>query len=232
MHIYELNGNKYPSVTTILKLISIDDGLLKWANYVGLIKRKNIKEIQDEATNFGTLVHSNIRCMVDKNAPPPEPFLDPRKEYDYSIVKKKFVEYFKDIKYRTIGTEMTLISDKLGYGGTLDWLAQIEIDNRDKLFLLDFKTNKTIRDTMYLQLGGYYYLLTEIGITVDYAGIVIVNERECGIHPISKDILIKYADAFISILEFYTLWEKLNKVKPEYDIITLLKKQPDKLHID
>lgn len=230
MHIYELDGKKYPSVTTILKLISVNEELMKWANYVGLIKRKNIKDIQDEATNFGTLVHENLRYLIDKNAPIPETFTDPRKEYEFSIIKKKFIEYFSNINYRTIDTEMTLVSDKLGYGGTLDWLAQIEIENADKLFLLDFKTNKNIYDTMYLQLGGYYNLLKEIDINIDYAGIIIVNERECSIHPIRKDKLIKYADAFNAIVSFYNLWEKISKVKPEYDIITLIKKQPDKLH--
>jgi hypothetical protein len=223
MHIYELDGVCYPSVTTILKLISIDDRLLNWANYMGF-KRKNIKDIQNDTAEFGTGVHSHIRYIVDREAPIPEPFLDMRREYELSIIKRRFIDYFKDIKYRTINTEIALISKSLKYGGTLDWLVQIENDGNDNLFLLDFKTSKAINEKMYLQLGGYYNLLKEININVDYAGIIIINERECSLHPIAKETLIKYGEAFLSLVSFYNIWEGINKIKPNYDVIKLVKK--------
>lgn len=223
MHVYELDGIQYQSVTTILKLISINDDLLKWANAMGF-KRRNIKDIQEETANFGTLTHSNLRSIIDPNAPPPETFKDPRKEYEYFILKRKFLEYFSNIKYRTVDTEVTLISPTLGYAGTLDWLAYLEFDSKEKLFLLDFKTSKSIKTSMFLQLGGYYKLLKETGVCVEGAGIVITNERECSLHPISKEKLEEYGDAFISLLSFYKLWEKFNDFKPEYDIIRILKK--------
>ena len=226
MHIYELDGVQYPSVTTIIKLISINDDLMKWANYMGF-KRKNIKEIQDESAEFGTIVHSNLRAIIDPNAPPADIFKDPRKEYEFSIIKRRFIEYFSSIEYKTIDTEMTLISPKFGYAGTLDWLARISDGKKDRLLLLDFKTSKSIKTTMYLQLGGYYNLLKEININVDGAGIIIVNERECTMHPISKEKLEEFSETFISLVSFYKMWEKFSDFKPEYDIIRILKKQND-----
>ena len=224
MHIYELDGGKYPSVTTILKLLSMDDRLLKWANFMGF-KHKDITKIQEESAEFGTLLHSQLRSIVDPKIECPDIIKDPRIEYDCNIIKKRFNEYFKDIKYRTIDTEMTLISKNLGYAGTLDWLTQISTQEGDKLTLLDFKTSKKVIPTMYLQLGGYYNLLKDININVDCAGIVIANTNECSLNPISKDLLEKYATTFLVLVDLYKKWNLISTVDVDIQLLKVLRKQ-------
>jgi CRISPR/Cas system-associated exonuclease Cas4 (RecB family) len=223
MHIYECNGKQFPSVTTIIHLISINDGLLNWANIMGF-KRKYIKHIQEESAAFGTLVHEQLQGMIDSNFTE-SIIVDKIKEYEINKVKNKFSDYFKDIEYKTINTELSLVSEIMEYGGTLDWLTKIKINNKYETFLLDFKTSKSIKTTMYLQLGAYYLLLKENNINVDKAGIIIINERECSLYPIEKKILEEFGELFILLLNFYKLWIKKEKFKPNMDIIRNLKKQ-------
>jgi len=47
----------------------------------------------------------------------------------------------------------------------------------DKLTVLDFKTAKKIRITMFFQLALYTILLEEIGYVVEQVGILLVNPK-------------------------------------------------------
>ncbi len=218
MHIYELDGGKYPSITTIIKLISGNSELMKWANYMGF-KRKDITKVLEESASFGTLVHSNLQAIIDPaNSNPLKP-KDALEEYSLNKIITNFNIYFKDIKYTTIFSEKTIISKELGYAGTLDWLAQIG----DYIVLLDFKTSKQPRPTMYLQLGGYYNLLKSIGIDVNIGGIIIINEKGCSLHPVSKDTLLYNGKMFNLLFGFYKEWK--DDISPDYSLISSIKKQ-------
>ena len=52
MHIYEKNGHKYPSVTTVLHIIG-DEGICNWANSLGYRHISYNKELARLA-DFGT----------------------------------------------------------------------------------------------------------------------------------------------------------------------------------
>lgn len=212
MHIYELDGEKYPSVTTILKIISGNPELMKWANYMGF-KRKDITKVLEESASFGTLVHSNLQAIVDPNAPTPIKPKDALEEYSLNKITGHFNKYFKDIHYTTIFSEKTIISPELGYAGTLDWLVKI----KDMTVLLDFKTSKMPRPSMYLQLGGYYNLLKTLDIDADIAAIIIINEKGCALHPISKDAIIYNGRLFNLLFNFYKEWS--GEIEPDYKLI-------------
>lgn len=225
MHIYELDGGFYPSVTTILKIISTNEDLLKWANHMGF-KRKDIKKIQEESTDFGTKVHSHLQSIVDNNFNNPIPYKDNLEKYEIENIKKKFIEFFKDIKYNTLYTEKTIISKELGYAGTLDWL--FTLDN-DTLILGDFKTSKKVHTTMLLQLGGYYNLLRTLDIHPDIGTIIIANERECSLHPISQPQLEEYGRLFHTLFLFYKMYSE-TIIKPDYSLIKLIKQPINSLN--
>lgn len=216
MHIYELDGGKYPSITTIIKIISGNPALMKWANYMGF-KRKDITKILEESASFGTLVHSNLQIIVDPNMGEPIKPKDALEEYTLNKIINNFNNYFKDIKYTTIFSEKTIISKELGYAGTLDWLAKVG----DYLVLFDFKTSKQPRPTMYLQLGGYANLLKSIGIDANIGGIIIINEKGCSLHPISRDTLIYNGKMFNLLFEFYKEWR--DDINPDYSLISSIK---------
>lgn len=218
MHIYELDGELYPSITTVLKIISVNDELLRWANHMGF-RHKDIKKIQDESTEFGTKVHSHLQAIVDPKFKNPIPYKDKLEEYEIEKIKKNFINYFNDIQYITIYTEKTIISKELGYAGTLDWLTFI---NDGIIALMDFKTSKKPYLSMFLQLGGYYNLLKSIDQDIDIASIIIINERGCAMHPIHKNDLIEYAKLFQLLFDFYSVYKKTT-LKIDYDIIKRLK---------
>jgi len=204
MKMYELNGFEYPSVTSIIHLISLNDGLMQWANYMGF-KRKDIKAIQNESTAFGTLMHEYLRGEVD-----------PRytKRIPYNVFEAKrindvldnFRPKYQKSKLKTIDTEMTIISPSMGYGGTLDWLC--EKDN--EIILSDFKTSKAVHSTMFLQLGAYSLLLKkEKNIIVDKASIIIANKNKCAFYPINRVTLDLYEDLFKMLLSFFVRWNHI-----------------------
>lgn len=201
MRMYELNGREYPSVTTIIHMISLDDGLMKWANWMGF-KRKDLKSLQDESTSFGTLIHEYLRAEVDSRYP---------KRIPYNVFEAKritdvldnFRPKYQKSKIKTVDTELTIISPHLGFGGTLDWLGK----RSDSMILSDFKTSKAVYSTMFLQLGAYSLLLKqEKNITVDEANIIIANAKKCGFYPINRVTIDLYEELFLSLFQFYSKW--------------------------
>lgn len=218
MHIYEKDGVEYPSVTTVLSIVSKDDTLMKWANHMGF-KHKDIEKIKEETTAFGTLVHANLQGIVDSSFTDIPKCKDNIEQYQIDKIKRNFNEYFMKIPYTTIATERTIISEELGYAGTLDWQADISGYH----FLNDFKTAKKLHETMFLQLGGYYNLLKSIGEDIDYGSIIIINEMGCCMHPITKDQLSYYGEVFNSLLKFYKEFTSTQIIAPDYDILNLIK---------
>lgn len=217
MRMYTVDGVEYPSVTTILKLISLNDGLMGWANAMGF-KRKDIRKLQDQSTSFGTLVHAYLQHEVYPLFEPPA-FKDAMDKYAVETILRQFHTFFKDIPYKTVATEKAIVSAKLGYGGTMDWLTSF---SQNLLALVDYKTSKAVNPTMFLQLGAYNNLLEELGIFPDIAGILIINERGCMLHPINREELCMYGKLFNTLFEFYRSWSAVNP-KADYAIIELLK---------
>ena len=70
---------------------------------------------------------------------------------------------------RFVATEIPLISDELGFGGTIDALA----DDCGRVWLADWKSSSRFYESHVYQIGGYVQLLSDArGIDVDDATIV------------------------------------------------------------
>lgn len=209
MHIYEKDGKKYPSVTTILSLIEYNEDLMKWANIMGF-QHKSISTIQEKACNFGTLVHSNLQHIVDPKNLSEDDTLKPKSAFDQFDLQKSidnFCRLFASKKYETIYTEKTIISELDGYAGTLDWFCKM--DNVHCLF--DFKTSKRPYKNYLLQLGGYARLLEINGDGYpNTAGIIIVNASGAALYPIKGEALKDYTDIFLDLVKLYKKIEKLS----------------------
>lgn len=218
MHIYTLDGIEYPSVTTVLSVVTKDDALMKWANHMGF-QHKDINDIKNEVTTFGTLVHSHLQQEVDLNFCDAIPYKDAIEQYEVENIISRFKLYFKDIPYHTLATEKTIVSKELGYAGTLDWLVEMN----GILFLNDFKTSKKIHDTMFLQLGGYFNLLKTVDIHPKYASIIIVNNKTVSMNPITESQLEYYGEIFTLLYNFYREFMLRMKIEPNYDIMKLIK---------
>ncbi|MCM1214106.1 MAG: hypothetical protein NC548_06250 [Lachnospiraceae bacterium] len=212
MHIYELDGQKYPSVTTIIHCLG-NDAIIKWANHLGF-KHQDYTKVMDESSKFGTKVHAALQREVEGNDGTQLEFADFIERTQVTTALGHFRRLMQSYEYETIFTEKTLISPKLGYAGTLDWLTKI---NFKYLMLMDFKTSKMVRFTMLLQLGGYSNLLKEAGYNLDGAGIILVNPKLSTLYPINNIELQFYAEAFQKLADYYlTIWQKDMKSDPVF----------------
>jgi len=102
-----------------------------------------------------------------------------------------------------------LISESMGFGGTLDILAIVE----GELNLIDLKTCKGIYKDHFLQVGGGYGLLAkENGIDVKDVRIIRIGRSEAeGIEAEDVRIpnIIEYQQMFILCLSIYKLKKKV-----------------------
>lgn len=215
-HFYIENDIRYPSVTTVLKLIEYDENMLQWAYNMGKY-RQDINEIKNKACNFGTLTHSNLQSIVDPNMDK-EDILKPNNPFEEFDLKKainNFKSLFSDINYDTIYTEHTIIDPIEKYAGTLDWLAIVD----NSLWLFDFKTSKRPYEKYLIQLGAYAHLIEYEGVYhyPDKAGIIIANKFGGSLHPISKYRLKGYTDIFLKLNELYQSYTNLD-FKYEYEV--------------
>ena len=122
MYIYEVDGKKVPSVTTIIHALSSDE-IIKWANSLGFRHLKYEVELDKYAKN-GTLIHDVLRGEVDPNYTSQIEYKDAIHRTEVLGYITRFRNMIQNYEFETIFTEKTFISAKLGYGGTIDWFAK------------------------------------------------------------------------------------------------------------
>lgn len=211
MHIYECNGKKLPSVTTIIHSLGNDE-IIRWANSLGFRHLKYDQELEKYAEN-GTLIHDLLRGEVDPSYTPEAVYKDEIQRIQALGYLTRFRNFISLYDYETTFTEKAFMSESLGYAGTIDWVAKI---NHQFLMLNDFKTSKAVRFSHLLQLGGYNNLLVENGIHVDGASIILCNKKICTMYPINKTQLEFFSEAFNALAKYYLMtWEVEMKADTE-----------------
>lgn len=112
---------------------------------------KVVKEISKKAMDSGTRVHKYVEDYgTGKELKLDEDLMD---------YYKAFNEWVIDYKPEFIAREFTVTSKKYGYKGTVDMLAKIN----GKGCLIDFKTGKSIYETVELQASAYKQAYEEQG---------------------------------------------------------------------
>ena len=112
----------------------------------------------------------------------------------------------------TIFSEETIVSEKLGYAGTIDWLGTY----KNKTFLFDFKTSSSMHETMKLQLSAYRKLLKEErDITIDGAAIVFISKKGVTLQEVSLDELDKVYKKFEVMLQLFELYRDDLIIEPD-----------------
>lgn len=219
MHIYTKNNKLYPSVTTVVgyfKPLETFESLMKWSNFLGFKHKDYIKE-RDNKAAFGTAVHETVAGLLT-NTPVDKSVSDSLTiNYlaDYADAIKHFerfmmVEMIHPID--TIFSEETIVSEKLGYAGTIDWLGTY----KNKTFLFDFKTSSSMHETMKLQLSAYRKLLKEErDITIDGAAIVFISKKGVTLQEVSLDELDKVYKKFEVMLQLFELYRDDLIIEPD-----------------
>ena len=219
MHIYTKNNKLYPSVTTVVgyfKPLETFESLMKWSNFLGFKHKDYIKE-RDNKAAFGTAVHETVAGLLT-NTPVDKSVSD-------SLTINYLADYADAIKYferfmmvemihpiDTIFSEETIVSEKLGYAGTIDWLGTY----KNKTFLFDFKTSSSMHETMKLQLSAYRKLLKEErDIIIDGAAIVFISKKGVTLQEVPLDELDKVYKKFEVMLQLFELYRDDLIIEPD-----------------
>jgi hypothetical protein len=147
------DGKRVPSVTTVLGRFKDAGPLMHWAWEQGK-EGKDFRETRDAAATAGTLAHSAIEHWKKG-----EQFVWPA---DGEIVERAksafgaFLEWADQTKLKVDKTELPLISEKYGYGGTFDAILL-----GTKRAMGDWKTSNGVYGEYLAQLAAYGQLWAE-----------------------------------------------------------------------
>ena len=179
------SGVEYPSVTTVLKILS-EDSIRKWRKRVG---DEEANRVSSRASSRGTQVHSIV-----------EDYLNNENTKDYFPHVKQSLQNLRPILDKSIGRifglEVALFSSYLGMAGRCDCIA--EFDGVPSI--VDFKTSLRPKKKEYIsnyfaQASAYAIMFEErTGLAVPNTVIVMDVDE-------SKPIVFKeHRDNYVDLL--------------------------------
>lgn len=165
-------GNKYPSVTTVLSQSLDKKGLDEWVERVGKDKADNIKRL---AANRGTNVHKICEDYVLNK----EDIFKGQMPSSISLFKQ-IQPYLDENITKVYGVEIPLYSDTLKAAGRCDLVCRFH----DSYAIVDYKTSSKVKkeewiESYFLQLTTYAMMVEErYKIYVPYIVVLIAVEDE------------------------------------------------------
>jgi hypothetical protein len=145
---YHMDGEYYPSVTTILSCYPKDYHFEEWLKNMG----RNADLIKDQAATIGSNVHKAIEMFLNGQ----EITHDAYTIEEWELICKAF-DFFDRHKFTDIKTEHNVIRPDLGYGGTIDFIGTYN----GVRYMIDFKTSNYMSETMFMQLTAYNRMLNQ-----------------------------------------------------------------------
>lgn len=168
---YELNGNFYPSVTTILQAYPKDAGFYKWLKDVG----NDADAVRDAAGERGTTVHK-LTELYDDGIEVSLVNEDGRLNFSMQewAMFERYVNFRNRFPMDILASEMQLISETFEEAGTLDRYIILN----GKRMIIDIKTSNQVYDHYWLQLAAYKRMFEEAsGEKVEAVGILWLNAK-------------------------------------------------------
>lgn len=155
LHVYKLkDGTRVPGVTTVIGRFKDAGGLIHWSWTVGM-EGKDYRELRDHAADAGTCAHAMVEADIRGKDFDPSP-------YPADVVALAqgafgaYKEWATQTRLKPVETEVSLVSERHRYGGTLDAMLV-----QDKLALGDWKTGNRLYPEHLIQLAAYHQLWTE-----------------------------------------------------------------------
>lgn len=151
---YKIDGVRVPGVTTILSRFKDSGGLIHWAWEQGR-DGKDYRETRDAAANAGTCAHDMVECDIRGTEFDAKP-------YDEKMLERAtgafgaYKEWKTQTQLEVVQAEVSLLSQSLKYGGTIDALMV-----QGKLALGDWKTSNHVYLDYLIQLAAYKMLWEE-----------------------------------------------------------------------
>ena len=158
---YKYDGHSIPRVTAIINKCMDQEGLMNWANKIGL-NGIIYKDFSKKTLETGSAAHKAIEEYIKTGVISPDAPKNPIHAFE---------SWWRDLHtvhktVKVLGQEFTLTTPY--FGGTYDMLLQLD----DKNCLIDFKTSKSIYYNYFIQLSAYKYMLENEGIQVDKIMVV------------------------------------------------------------
>ncbi len=187
-------GNEYPSVTSIVGLMT-DDSIKQWKQNVG---EEVANQISKKAATRGTLIHENCENYL-KEVP-----------LTFSMFQQEELKMFNNLLpvldsiEEIHAMESVLYSDTLKFAGTVDLIAKID----GELVILDWKTSGKFKSSedipnYFTQAAAYAYAFWEMtGVSVPKIVIAMTTE-EFGL-LLFKEPVVKWLPEFIEIRKEFT----------------------------
>ena len=150
-------GKVVPGVTTI---ISADLGwnkgaLVGWARKMALAG-EDPNKVRDNAADIGTLAH----YLIERHCKGATPDVSEYSPADLELAQNALSAYIAweaGIKPDYVAHEIPCVSDKFGFGGTVDMLCRVG----GALWLVDFKTCTNIYREHVIQVAAYQQAFVE-----------------------------------------------------------------------
>jgi hypothetical protein len=202
------DGENVPGATTVLGILN-KPALLAWAWGLG-IKGEDFRKVKDKAADIGTIAHWLIELHLKGLEPDVSNFApaDLAKAENAVI---KFMSWWDTNKFQFVASEQQYVSDKDGYGGTLDIIATVNGD----LCLIDLKTSKGIYDEYWFQLAAYAELHNQNRLCAPFKRMIICRigkEEDSNDFEIQeKQSLSWELDVFKKCLALYKALKTKNK---------------------
>ena len=160
------NNNTYPSITTVLSILS-EDAIKAWRASVG---EEEANRISKTASNRGTAVHDLLERYVNNES-----------DFDKEV-EPHIMQSFYDVKpvldkclTKVYAQEAGLYSERLGVAGRVDCVGEWNgIDS-----IIDYKTSKKLKkkewiDSYFMQSTAYAIMWEErTGIPINQLVVVI-----------------------------------------------------------
>lgn len=168
---YKTDGTLVPGVTTVIGVLA-KPALVPWANKLGL-NGIEVKDYVDVLANIGSIGHDMICCHnrgVKFNPDGhPADLIDKAENCFLS-----YLAWEKQHKVEPISCEAELVSEKYGYGGTVDMWCRVD----GVPTILDYKTGKAIYSEHIYQVAAYRQLVEENGGKPEAVRILQIGRDE------------------------------------------------------
>jgi len=153
-------GLKVPGVTTIIgaQLAWSKGGLMYWAWNEGH-EGRDFRETRDTAADLGTCVHKAVESEVRTGTHDQEATFGKLNDEERDLAANSllgFYEWRSGYELEVEDTEVSMISEKHEFGGTMDITAL-----KKKRIILDLKTSKDVYPDHRIQLSAYGKLWDE-----------------------------------------------------------------------
>lgn len=192
-------GNRLPSVTSILSATKDTKFLDAWKKRVG---EQKALEIRNQAADYGTLIHSHLECYLKgEERPGGNNYIRSHTKKQADIIIEKGISKIDEV----FGIESSLYYPNL-YAGTTDLVASYN----GKESIVDFKNSIKIKKREWIkdyfdQLCAYIIAHDEVHKSNIQQGVILMVDREFNFETfiLEGDELKFHKDNFMKKVEIY-----------------------------